>query len=318
MILDEMTKILEELETKSFEERKNLNEDYKTFIRENIYQLYKTDPMNRMNLINKFSSVLYDIGGCGCGKRFLTPEDREKRKLAAMAACKYTHTEEIIMELFHKTFDEDMVWLKSKKAFSKFRNKEINIFPPTRDSNLVEGYLWSRPQGYSICFKSGFPYFYIYIDETKEDIFLYLEKKEETDSKSIEMNKKAIQFLADVQKSFASRTPDTIYLSSHPAYIEESGEILWAETSSNPERLISYTNRVTSGFANIVSLSDKMRKDIEENGPRWVLSDVAERNKENGTPSTINMLLETRAFFDKTFSKEENPKIHQKKYENHS
>lgn len=133
MTLEEITKVLEELETKSFEERKKLHEDYKASIRQNIYQLNKTE---KMNLINKFSSILYDIGACG--KRFLTPEDREKRKRAAMASCKYTNTEEIIMELFHKIFDEDMVWLKSKKAFSKFRSKGINIFPPTRDSNLVE------------------------------------------------------------------------------------------------------------------------------------------------------------------------------------
>ena len=307
MTKEEMNKVLEELETKSYEERKNLREDYKASIRENIYQLYGMDPMNRMDLINRFSSVLYDIGMCT--KKFLTPEDREKRKLVAMTARKYTCTEEIIMELFHKTFGEEMVWLKSKKAFSKFRNQGIKIFPPTRDSNLVEGYLWSRPQGYSICLKSGFPYFYIYIGEEQKDIFLYLEKKEEIDSKSIEMNKKAIQFLADVQKSFASRTPDTIYLSSLPAYIEESGKIVWAETSSNPERLISYTDRITSGVANIVSLSDEMRKELEGKN---ILDEVNERNKENGIPSTINELFEIRLLFDSALSKNEKPIIYQK------
>ncbi len=312
MTLEEFTVLLEELESISFEDRKKLNEEYKETIRKNIWQLDKTD---RSNLINRFSSVLYDVGAIGKG--FLTPEDKEKRRLAAMNAPKYTHNEEIIMEIFQKTFNEDMVWLKSKKSFSKFRNKGIKIFPPTRDSNLVEGYLWLRQQGYSICLKSGFPYFYIYVDEKKEDIFLYLEKKEEIDSKSIELNKKAIQFLTRIQEAFTNRTPDTIYLSSSYEDCEENGKILWTETSINPERLISYTNRVTSGFSNIISLSDEMVHTLEEKKPS-VLYEVSERNKANGNSSTINMLFEIRTLFDEVLTKNDKPIIHQKKYGSNS
>lgn len=259
----------------------------------------------RKELITLYSGILYDIGLIT--SRYLSDEERLKRRNAAMNKPKFTETEEKIRQIFINIFEEEPYWLKSKKSFSQFRNKGVNIILPHWDSNLGYGYLDYRPKGYSICLGSGLPYFYIYIGEGEEDIFLYIEKKEETDLESIELNQKGINFLIEIQQAFASRTPDSIYISSY--YNDEDSRLAWMVTSRDFEHLVYSTERITSGQSNIVSLSDTALKSTNLIYP---LSNLEEEIKiriiENGNPTTIAMLNELRTSFDNAFKKENSPK----------
>jgi len=258
----------------------------------------------RKELIESYSGILYDLGLIT--SKYLSDEERLKRRNRAMNKPKFNETEEKIRQIFINIFGEEPYWLKSKKSFSQFRNKGINIMLPHWDSNLGSGYLDGKPKGYSICLGTGFPYFYIYIGEDEEDIFLYIEKKEETDLESIELNQKGINFLIEIQRTFASRTPDSIYVSSY--YNDEDSRLAWMVTSRDCERLVYSTERITSGVSNIVSLSAEAYQSKLIYPVSTLKEQVENRIIENGNPITIAMLNELRTSFDNVFNKEINPK----------
>lgn len=276
-------------------ERSKLIEDYYEIVRESYYAI---SIIERRELISKYSGILFDMGIIKSAH--LSDEERAKRKEAAMQRPKFNETEEKIRNIFINIFGEEPYWLKSKKAFAKFHNKGINITPPSYDCNICDNYLCYRPKGYSICRSSGLPYFYIYIGDEKEDIFLYLQKAEETDLASIELNQKAIQFLLDIETNFASRTPDAIYLAS--TCDNPTSSFMWMETSDSFGILVSSTGRVTSGFSNIVSVNNDAINNIMVS-KSYLEEEILNRLVENGNPQTIQRLNETRTLFDEAFKK---------------
>lgn len=304
MSKQELTALLEMISNASEEKREELISKYEDSITNYFYKIPRNE---RTDLIQNYNALLFDMGLIT--RFFLTPEEREKRRLAAQSKPKFSPTEETIRQIFMQIFNEEPYWLKGKKAFSKFRNQGISIAPPQFDSNLNEGYLSLKPKGYSICLASGLPYFYISIQEGVEDIFLYLQKADEQDPGSIELNQKAIAFLVQIQKSFASRTPDTIYLSSY--FDEEDATFLWTETSANFDNLIYFTDRITSGHSNIVSLSDgaiELLKQRNNYSYHQVKEMVEARFLQNGNPTTIQMINGLREQFDVTFHQDNSQK----------
>lgn len=276
-------------------ERSKLIEDYYENVRNYFYAI---NIIERKELIASYSGILFDMGLIKSAH--LSDEERAKRREAAMQRPKFNEIEEKIRTIFINIFGEEPYWLKSKKAFAKFRNKGINITPPSYDCNICDNYLCYRPKGYSICLTSGLPYFYIYIGEGKEDIFLYLQKAEETDLASIELNQKAIQFLLDIETTFASRTPDAIYLAS--SYDSPLSQFMWMETSDSYDILVSSTGRVTSGFSNIVSVNNDA-VNYTMTSKKYLEEEILNRLVENGNQETIQRLNETRTLFDEAFKK---------------
>jgi len=259
----------------------------------------------RKELIESYSGILYDLGLIT--SKYLSDEERLKGRNRAMNKPKFNETEEKIRQIFINIFGEEPYWLKSKKSFSQFRNKGLAMNLPHWDSNLSVGYLDARPKGYSICLSSGSPYFYIYIGEGEEDIFLYMNKIEETDLKSAELNQKGIEFLTKIQETFATRTPDSIYISSF--YDEEEGKVIWMVTSSDFEHLVYSTERITSGLSNIISISEEAFKSSKLIYPVSTLKEeVKTRIASNGNPKTIQMLNELRDLFDASFAKNKQAK----------
>lgn len=310
MTLKEITIILEKIKrTSSLDERYSLISDYWDPIRSSFFNL---TPSEREELKKIYPNELVDFGILG--RAHYTAEERERRKQAAKNRPKYTPTEEILMQIFHENFGTDLHWLKSRKALSKLRKNGVNIMHSEGDSNIYEGHHYIRRSidsitVYTFCFESGLPYFEIWLDNKQEDIFFYLQKAEEISEENIALNKNAIKFLISVQKSFASRTPDTVYLSSFKNW-DESGMFLWTETSKDPWYLLSYTDRITSGFANIVSISEATR--LNSAGNILNINSVArieERNRMNGTSETTLELSKIRRGFDKAFEPEEKPMI---------
>jgi len=302
MTKEEIIKILNLINSVNEEERNVLISKYQERVAAYFNTLRYPE---RKELIAIYNGILFDMGLIK--SVFLSEEERAKRKKAAMNKPKFTEKEAKIREIFISIFNEEPYWLKSKKSFSQFRNKGLAMNLPHWDSNLSVGYLDARPKGYSICLSSGSPYFYIYIGEGEEDIFLYMNKIEETDLKSAELNQKGIEFLTKIQETFATRTPDSIYISSF--YDEEEGKVIWMVTSSDFEHLVYSTERITSGLSNIISISEEAFKSSKLIYPVSTLKEeVKTRIASNGNPKTIQMLNELRDLFDASFAKNKQAK----------
>lgn len=283
--------------------------------KETLLDRYTTDIANsfrripytqREEIITMYNGLLFDMGIITRYK--LTDEEREKRRQVAANKPKFSETEEIIRQIFMKIFNEEPYWLKSSKAFSRFSKKGIKLIPPQRDSNLEIGYLDCRSKGYSICLNSGLPFFYIYIGENIEDVFLYMQKLEETDIESATLNNKALLFLIEIQKRFAKRTPDAIYVSS--SYNNPNSSLVWMETSSSFYDLILSTERATSGNSNIVSLSDIAISSLQNNiFFHATQKSLEERFLQNGNDATIKTLNDIRSTFDLELAKNKAQKL---------
>lgn len=295
MFKEEIIELLNLIKNAESKERKEIIARNFEILSTSFYALEFSE---REELKALYNGILYDMGLIASSS--LSEEERLKRRNAAMNKPKFNETEEKIRQIFINIFGEEPYWLKSKKAFAKFHNKGINITPPSYDCNICDNYLCYRPKGYSICRSSGLPYFYIYIGDEKEDIFLYLQKAEETDLASIELNQKAIQFLLDIETNFASRTPDAIYLAS--TCDNPTSSFMWMETSDSFGILVSSTGRVTSGFSNIVSVNNDAINNIMVS-KSYLEEEILNRLVENGNPQTIQRLNETRTLFDEAFKK---------------
>ncbi|MDE5538936.1 MAG: hypothetical protein K2J20_00415 [Bacilli bacterium] len=308
MTLEEITIILEKIKrTEDLGERFKLVNEYWDIFRSSYLNIH---PSNWSELKRLYPNELCDFKLLG--KAHYTEEERERRRQAAQNRPKYTPTEETIMQIFHENFSEDLHWLKSRKDLSKLRKNGINIMPSKGDSNICEGHHYIR-QGmstvYTFCCAGRLPYFEIWLDDNKEGIFLYLQKAAALTEENNSLNQKALKFLIDIQRTFAKRTPDTIYLASLEDW-EENGRFLWAETSKTPGMLINYTDRITSGCANIVSISAAAKANIAQSSLYANSIFYAEqRNINNGTPETIEELNAIRTSFDKAFENEEKPMI---------
>lgn len=313
MTKEELISLLELINNASKEKRPELIEKYSESITKYFWQLKIKD---RKELIASYNGILYDMNAIKSA--FLTPEEREKRRQAAMNKPKFTETEEKIRQIFIRIFGIEPYWLKSKKSRNRIPN--LYISGPAWDDNIYSGYLCAyddrltadyKLSGAYICLPYTLPAFYIYIGnyigngEENCDIFLYMQKRVENDLESIELNNKGIEFLLEVQKSFAPRSPDVIYLSS---YSDKVGDVLWMETGSNFSYLLSKTGRTTSGWSNIVSLSDEalnMLNSKFEFDFNLYQKEIEKRIIENGNPTTIAMLNELRESFDEAYKRDE-------------
>ncbi len=271
----------------------------------------------KKELITLYSGILYDMGLIASSN--LSEEERLKRRNAAMNKPKFNETEEKIRQIFIRIFGIEPYWLKSKKSRSKI--PDLYKSGPAWDDNIYSGYLCAyddrltadyKLSGTFICLPNTLPAFYIYIGNyiyngnLSQDIFLFMQKKEGKDLESLELNHKAIEFLVEVQKSFAAKTPDVIYLSS---YSDEVGDVLWMETGLGFKHLLSHTGRTSSGWSNIVSLSDEAINMLKSTSEFDLYQkEIEKRFIENGNPTTITMLNELRTSFDNAFNKEINPK----------
>lgn len=271
---------------------------------------YALEFSEREELKALYNGILYDMGLIASSS--LSEEERLKRRNAAMNKPKFNETEEKIRQIFIRIFGIEPYWLKSKKSRSKIPN--LYKSGPAWDDNIYSGYLCAyddrltadyKLSGTFICLPNTLPAFYIYIGNyiyngnLSQDIFLFMQKREGKDLESLELNHKAIEFLVEVQKSFAAKTPDVIYLSS---YSDEVGDVLWMETGLGFKHLLSHTGRTSSGWSNIVSLSDEAINMLKSTSEFDLFQkEIEKRFIENGNPTTIAMLNELRSSFDNAF-----------------
>lgn len=322
MTKEEIINILNFINNTSIKDRNILIDKYRERISKYFYALKLSE---RKELIALYNGILYDMGLIASSS--LSEEERLKRRNAAMNKPKFNETEEKIRQIFIRIFGIEPYWLKSKKSRSKIPN--LYISGPAWDDNIYSGYLCAyddrltadyKLSGTFICLPNTLPAFYIYIGNyiyngnLSQDIFLFMQKREGKDLECLELNHKAIEFLVEVQKSFAAKTPDVIYLSS---YSDEVGDVLWMETGLGFKHLLSHTGRTSSGWSNIVSLSDEAINMLKSTSEFDLFQkEIEKRFIENGNPTTIAMLNELRTSFDNAFKKENSPKRTRENLEN--
>lgn len=307
MFKEEIIELLNLIKNAESKERKEIIARNFEILSTSFYALEFSE---REELKALYNGILYDMGLIASSS--LSEEERLKRRNAAMNKPKFNETEEKIRQIFINIFGEEPYWLKSKKSRSKIPN--LYKSGPAWDDNIYSGYLCAyddrltadyKLSGTFICLPNTLPAFYIYIGNyiyngnLSQDIFLFMQKREGKDLESLELNHKAIEFLVEVQKSFAAKTPDVIYLSS---YSDEVGDVLWMETGLGFKHLLSHTGRTSSGWSNIVSLSDEAVNMLKSTSEFDLFQkEIEKRFIENGNPTTIAMLNELRSSFDNAF-----------------
>lgn len=307
MFKEEIIELLNLIKNAESKERKEIIARNFEILSTSFYALEFSE---REELKALYNGILYDMGLIASSS--LSEEERLKRRNAAMNKPKFNETEEKIRQIFINIFGEEPYWLKSKKSRSKIPN--LYKSGPAWDDNIYSGYLCAyddrltadyKLSGTFICLPNTLPAFYIYIGNyiyngnLSQDIFLFMQKREGKDLESLELNHKAIEFLVEVQKSFAAKTPDVIYLSS---YSDEVGDVLWMETGLGFKHLLSHTGRTSSGWSNIVSLSDEAINMLKSTSEFDLFQkEIEKRFIENGNPTTIAMLNELRSSFDNAF-----------------